>query len=92
MGPTDRGRPLGRDQETNGESEARRTSQTTMPGTVPCPPAGTVLRNHPDTNSVVGAEISPYSIVGVVNSRMVRLPHMPLGIDSVVGAGIYRTE
>ena len=45
-------------------------SQTTIPGTIPC----TVLYNHPDTNSIVGADISFYSIVGAVNSHMVRPP------------------
>ena len=34
----------------------------------------------------------PYRIMGAINSYMVRLPLMPLGIDSVVGVGIYRTE
>ena len=33
-------------------------------GTIPCIPIGTVLHNHPDTNSIVGADIYPYSIVG----------------------------
>ena len=32
------------------------------------------------------------SIVGVYNSHTVSHPHMPLGIDIVVGAGIYRTK
>ena len=36
--PTDRGRPLGKDRETDGESKAGRTSQTAIPGTVPCTP------------------------------------------------------
>ena len=36
LGPTDRGRPSGKDQGTNGESKARRSSQTMIPGTVPC--------------------------------------------------------
>ena len=35
---------------------------------------------------------NPNSVVGAINSLMIRLPHMPLGIDSVVGVGIYRTE
>ena len=45
-------------------------------------------------SSVVGADIFPYSIVGAINSHTVRLPspHVPLGINSVVGAGIYRTR
>ena len=80
LGPTDRG------------SKVRRTSQTSIPGTIPCTPVEIVLCNLPDTNNVVDADIFPYSIVGAINSHMVRLPHMPLGIDSVVGAGIYRTR
>ena len=92
LGPTNRGRVLRKDQGMDGESKARRTSQTMIPGTIPCTPTGTVLCNRLDTNSVVGADIFPYSIMGAINSHTVRLPHMPLGIDSVVGAGIYRTE
>ena len=49
-----------------------------------------LARQNP--SSVVGADIFPYSIVGAINSHMVRHPHMPLGIDSVVGVGIYHTE
>ena len=29
--------------------------------------------------------------MGVINPHTVRLPHMPLGINSVVGTGIYHT-
>ena len=76
----------------NGESKPGRTSQTTIPGTIPCTPVGIVLYNRPDTNNIVGADISLYSIVGVVNSHTVRPPHMLLFNDSVVGAGIYRTR
>jgi len=47
LGSTDRRRPLGRDQETCGESRARRTSQTTIPGTIPRTPAETVLCDLP---------------------------------------------
>ena len=47
---------------------------------------------HLTPNSVVGADIFLYSIVGAINSHTVRPPHMPLGIDSVVGTGIYHTE
>ena len=75
--------------------EARRTSQTAIPGTVPCAPA----RQYPATllarqnpNSIIGADFSPYSIVGTINSHTVRLPHMPLGINSVVGADINHTR
>ena len=58
MGLTDRGRPLGKDQETDRESKAGRTSQTAIPRTVsctpaeivlPCIPAETVLCNLPGT-------------------------------------------
>ena len=43
------------------------------------------------SNSVVGADIFSYSIVAVINSHTVGPPHMPLGIDSIVGAGFYGT-
>ena len=49
-----------------------------------------LARQNP--SSVLGADIFPYSIMGAINSHTVRLPHMPLGIDSVVGIGIYHTE
>ena len=62
-----------------------------IPGTIPYTPIEIVLYNLPDTNSVVGADIFPYSIVGAINSHMVRLPHMPLGINSVMGTVIYHT-
>ena len=74
LGPTDRGRPPRKDQGTNGESKARRTSQTTIPRTVPCTPTDIVLCNLPITSNVVGADIFPYSIVGVINSHTIRLP------------------
>ena len=63
LGPIDRGRPLRKDQGTNGESKARRTSQTTILGIIPYTPVGIVLCNRPGTNSVVGADIFLYSIV-----------------------------
>ena len=47
LGPTDLGRPPGKDQGTNGESKAERTSQTSIPGTILCTPAETVLCNLP---------------------------------------------
>ena len=53
---------------TNGESEPGRTSQTTIPGTIPCMPAGAVLCNRPNTNSIVGADIFLYSIVGAIKT------------------------
>ena len=45
-----------------------------IPGTVPYTPAGTVLCNRPDTNSIVSADIFLYSIVGAVNSYTLRPP------------------
>ena len=55
-------------------------------------PAGTVLCNHPDTNNIVGTDISLYSIVGAAKLPYGKAPHMPLGNDSVVGARIYHTR
>ena len=49
LGPTDRGRLLGKDQETDGESKAGRTSQTSIPGTILCTLAEIVLCNLPGT-------------------------------------------
>jgi hypothetical protein len=91
LGPTDRGRPLGRDQETCGEKQgkAHTSKHNTMDRTLS--PAGIVLCNCPDTNSIVGADIFLYSIVGAVKRPYGKPPHMPLGIDSVVGARIHRT-
>ena len=74
LGLTDRGRPLGKDQRADGESKTGCTSQTMIPGTVPCTPVEIVLCNLPNTNSVVGTDIFPYSIVGVINSHTVSLP------------------
>ena len=53
-------------------------------------PATLLARQNP--SNVVGADIFPYSIGGAINSHTVRLPHMPLGINSVVGASIYHTR
>ena len=56
-------------------------------------PAGTVLHNRPDTNSIVGADIYPYSIVGAVETPVrQKAPHMPLGTNSVIGVGIHHTR
>ena len=63
-----------------------------IPGTIPCTPIEILFCNLPDTNSVAGTDIFLYSIVGAINSHTVRPPHMPLGINSVVGASIYRTR
>ena len=41
--------PLRKDQGTNRESKARRISQTTIPGTIPCTPIEIVLCNLPGT-------------------------------------------
>ena len=38
LGPTDRGRPLGEDQETNRASKAGHSSQTAIPRTIPYTP------------------------------------------------------
>ena len=74
LGPTDRGHPLRWDQGTNEESKARHISQTTILGTIPCTPIEIVFCNLPDKNSVVGADIFLYSIVGAINSHTVKPP------------------
>ena len=48
-----------------------------------------MLHNHPNTNSIVGADIYLYCIVGAVKTPDGKAPHMLPGIDSVGGAGIY---
>ena len=55
----DWGHPTGdaRSERTRGEPRRQRTSQTTIPGTIPCTPTRTVLHNRPNTNSIVGADI-----------------------------------
>ena len=50
------------------EKAARESNHGT--GSIPCTPAGIVFHNHPDTNSIVGANIYPCSIVGAI-----RLPY-----------------
>ena len=49
LGPTDRGRPLGKDQETDRADKAGCTSQTAIPGSVPYTPVEIVLCNLPST-------------------------------------------
>ena len=61
LGPTDRRHPLGKDQEMDGESKAGRTSQTSIPGTIPYTPAETVLCNLPDTQCC-GCRDLPYRV------------------------------
>ena len=64
----DWGHPTGdaRSEGTRGERRRQCASQTTILGTIPCTPVGTVLHNRLDTNSIVGAAICVYSIVGAV--------------------------
>ena len=85
MGPTDWGRPLGKDQRTNGESKAKRTSQTMVPGTVPCTPTEIALYNLPDTNSIVGADIFLYSIVGAIKLLYGKAPPHASGHQQCCG-------
>ena len=51
---------------TKGEQRRQCTSQTTIPGTIPCTPTRTVLHNRLDTYTIIGADICIYNIVGVV--------------------------
>ena len=90
LGSIDRGRPFVRDQETGREKqgEVHNSNHGTRDHTL----HGTIFYNRPDINSVVGAYISPTVLWASLNSHTVRLPRTPLGINSVVGAGIYHTE
>ena len=63
LGPSDWGHPLRRDQ---GQTEKAAHESNRGIGTIPYTPVGTVLDNRPDTNSIVGADIWPYSIVGAI--------------------------
>ena len=60
------GTPFGGHRKTCGERQGRLTSQNhcTRDHTL----HETVLCSHPDTNSIVGADISPYSIVGAAKN------------------------
>ena len=76
--PTGTNRPgtpaqKGPENERKKQGKALKSNHDTRDHTLS--PAGTVLCNHPDTNSIVGADIFLYSIVGVVNSHIVRPPH-----------------
>ena len=51
---------------------------------------GIVLHNHPDTNSVVGADIYVYSIVGVIGLPYGKKPPTYLWA-SIVGARVHYT-
>ena len=52
-----------------------------------------MLHNCPDTNNIVGVDIYPYSIVGAVETPVrQKAPHMPLGINSVVGVEIHHAR
>ena len=70
LGPTGGARSEG----TRGERRRQRTKSNHDTGTIPCMPAGTVLLNRPDTNSIVGADICVYSIVGTVGSHTTKSP------------------
>ena len=45
-------------------------------------PAEIVLHDHPNTSSIVGADICVYSIVGAIELPYGKKPPMPLGINS----------
>ena len=49
---------------TRGERRKQRTKSKHGTRTIPCMPAGTVLHNRPNTNSMGGTDICDYSIVG----------------------------
>ena len=92
LGPTDRGHPLGKDQGTNGESKVGRTSQTTIPGTVPYTPIEIVLYNLSGTTEpkqCCRRQYFPYSIVGAINSHTVRLPPYASGASTVLWAPAF---
>ena len=58
--------------------------------TIPYMPAGIVLHNRPDTNSIVGADICVYSIVGIIGLPYGKEPSTCLWA-SVVGTRIHHT-
>ena len=84
LGSTDRGCPLDRDQETCGENqgEAHKSNHGTRDHTL----HGTVLCNRPDTNSVVGAYIYPYSIMCAIKLPYGKAPPACLWASIVLWA------
>ena len=63
---TDWSHPTGdsRSEGTRGERKKQHTKSKHGTRTIPCTPAGTVLHNRPDTNSMGGTDICVYSIIG----------------------------
>ena len=57
---------------------------------IPCAPMGTVQHNHSDANSIVGADICAYSIVGAIGLLYGKKPPTCLWA-SIVGARIHHT-
>ena len=64
----DWGHPTGdaRSEGTRGKWRRQCTKSNHDTGTIPCTPTGTMLLNRPNTNSIVGADICVYSIVGAI--------------------------
>ena len=72
-----------RSEGTRGKRRRQCTKSNHDTGTISCTPAGTVLLNRHDTNSIVGTDICVYSIVGAIGLPYgKKAPHIPLGIDS----------
>ena len=65
---TNWGHPTGdaHSEGTRGERRRQRTKSNHDTRTIPCTPTEIVLHDRPDTNSIVGANICVYSIVGAI--------------------------
>ena len=79
-----------RSEGTRGKRRRQCTKSNHDTGTIPCMPAGTVLLNHPNTNSIVGADICVYSIVGAIGLPHGKKPPTYLWA-SIVGARVHHT-
>ena len=82
------GTPARKGPGANGAGSAQ--SQNHDTGTITCTLAGTVLLNRPNTNSIVGADIYVYSIVGAIGLPYGKKPPTYLW-TSIVGARVHHT-
>jgi len=86
------GHPTGdaRSEGTKGKQRRQCTKSNHDTGTIPCTPTGTVLLNCPDTNSIVGADVCVYSIVGAIGLPYGKKPPTYLWA-LIVGARVHHT-
>ena len=98
--PTDRGHPLGEDLENRQSKQGRTLKSTAIPRTIHCTPTGQYRQDMSEgcpatfqacqnPSSVVSADVCP-TVLWVPSipmpSKHGKTPHMPLGINNVMGA------